>query len=516
MMREELPKPMLAALFLAVVLGMQYWGGAYQAEYAAAADESAHAVTSLMIRDYLLTWPLQDPIAWAAQYYIHYPKVAIGHWPPGYFVAQGLWWIVFPPGRASAMAFNAVTAVAVAMLFYSLARRVAPRYWALGATLLLLLARDMQDAYSQTMAELLSLLGALLAVRALIRAVEQPGLRALAIAGVWLLVTLLVKAAAIGLVPGALLALLAGGVLPRLGRAAYPAVALAALTLLPVAGWYLWQSGQGRMSLSRLGGFTANIPWRIDLLASVAGYGVLAAAIGGVAIGFWRRYPAALVPAALLTGMAGTAYFLRAMRESRHWIYAIPLLLLLALTLRAELAPRTAWAWLVAAAVLVFPFRLQRQEPLGFASMVQQVHLPARMLVSSPSGWSEGPWIAAVSLAERRPGSTILRATKSLVSTDWNSNRYSILAASPEAMERVLDEGGVDTVVLHDGVVDEKRLVHHDQLKAMLQESSRWRHCAAAGELTAYCRTEPPRYPRQPIRIDLRQHIGRVIEEGTR
>jgi hypothetical protein len=92
------------AVFVGLILGVQYFGGAFQAEYDGHADEAAHFVSSLLVRDYLAQFPWPSPLPWAINYYVHYPKVAIGHWPPGYYALQGVWWLFVPPGRASAMA----------------------------------------------------------------------------------------------------------------------------------------------------------------------------------------------------------------------------------------------------------------------------------------------------------------------------------------------------------------------------------------------------------------------------
>ena len=505
----------VALLSLAVVIVVQILSGAYSAEYSGAADEAAHAVTSLMVRDYLLTFPWQNPVDFAVQYYIHYPKVAIGHWPPGYFLAQALWWLVLPPGRMSAMAFNVVTAVAASLLFYPLARRWATPYWAAGVTVVMLLTREMQDAVSQMMSDLLSLVAALLVMRTLIAAAEKPATRTLAAVVAALALTMAVKPTAVALVPGVLIALLATGAVSEMGRKVLIPAAWAGAGAVPVAVWYISQTDGGFAGLLRWGGWGTRGPWHIGILPQLAGYGVLAAAIGGMGIAVWRRRADAVVLASLLAGMVMTSYLVRAMRESRHWIFAIPLLLLLTLVVRAELVPRTRWAWGIVAVMLFFPYHLYRQQPLGFEALAGQMPLPARMLVSSPSGWSEGCWVATVSFAERRPGSTIVRATKALADTDWNSRDYKLLASTGDAMDRILDESGVDRVILHDGVA-EPRLPHHDALAGWLSTTTRWRPCGQAGEVRAYCRVAPPRYARKPIRIDLRRHISRIIEEDTR
>jgi hypothetical protein len=48
-----------------------------------------------MVYDYLAGVPKENPLAWAENYYLHYPKVAIGQWPPGYHVMEALWSLVW-------------------------------------------------------------------------------------------------------------------------------------------------------------------------------------------------------------------------------------------------------------------------------------------------------------------------------------------------------------------------------------------------------------------------------------
>jgi hypothetical protein len=68
--------------FAVLIAGLQIYGGAYTAECDAHPDEAAHFVSSLLVHDYLAQWPWPNPLPWAMDYYLHYPKVAIGQWPP--------------------------------------------------------------------------------------------------------------------------------------------------------------------------------------------------------------------------------------------------------------------------------------------------------------------------------------------------------------------------------------------------------------------------------------------------
>lgn len=502
-----------AFLFATVILGFLYFGGAFTAEFSGAADEPSQFVTSLMVHDYIGLRPHPAPRPWAEQYYIHYPKVAFGHWPPGYHLLQSVWWFAFPPGRVSAMFLNAALALAASLLFYVLVRRIRPGWPAVAATLLLLAAPVTQQALAQTMAELPCLLCALCTLWSLTRLLERPDPRYLATLVVSIGAALLMKGTGVALVPGALLAVLASGIWKRL-----PARLVAGIILaisLPCIVFFLAQDHSSLRRLTMWAGVTFHIPWRIDILPDLGGAGLTALATAGAGLALWRRQPAGLAAAALLSGFILTSYFLRAIREPRLWIATLPFLLLLALTAYAWLERHSRWAPVafLAISLPLFPFEFYRQRPLGFAALASQVSLPERMLISSPAGWTEGCWIAVVALREPRPASLILRATKNLVRTNWNTSFYELLASSPAAIEQILDESVVNIVVLHNAVTPAP-LPHHSLLLRTMSQSESWRKCGEAGEVQAYCRAAAPRFPPKPIRIDLRQHTGEVIQEN--
>src|SRR5947207_10152479 len=100
--RDHVFFPAIAVIALALVT-IQWAGGAWNAEFDGDPDESAQFVSGRMIWEYLTSFPRENPVAWAKQYYLHYPKVAIGHWPPGYHLAEAVWPLIFGSSRRSAM-----------------------------------------------------------------------------------------------------------------------------------------------------------------------------------------------------------------------------------------------------------------------------------------------------------------------------------------------------------------------------------------------------------------------------
>jgi len=509
-MRKARPYLLLATAAAISIAALQWQGGAYQAEFTGAADEPSYFVTSLMVRDYLGLWPKPAPLPWAEQYYIHYPKVAFGHWPPGHFVLQSAWWIVFPATRTTALWFNVACGVAIVLLFFSQARRIRAGWPAWAAAALLLAAPVMQEAMALTMAEGTSLLAAVLFFEAMRRWMESPSARGAALAVLAIGAVFSIKATAVALVPGAVLVVMWNGAWRQLLRP----WAAAALTVVAVLGALLMWLGGGVTSIRRWGGLGANIPWRIDLLPDLGGWGLLILACGGVLIAVRHTETTVRLAAAQLCGMVVTSYFVRAMREPRHWIFALPVVLLLALAAYHWLERRTKLAPVAAVLVAALvPFGMYRQQPAGFTALAGQLRTPERMLISSPAGWTEGGWIAVLAEREQRPASTILRATKTFAQIDWNGNSYKPLAETAEQVDRKLDESGVNIVVLHDTPAARPH-PHHKLLADTLRDSASWRRCGEALEVSAYCRAAAPRYAPLPVRIDLRRHIGKAVEEA--
>ncbi|MGZ4972189.1 MAG: hypothetical protein ACXWDN_05465, partial [Limisphaerales bacterium] len=109
-------------LFFAVVVMMQSFTGAYRAEFGSEPDEAAHYVTGLMIRDYIAHGFPGSPMHFAKDYYEHYPKVALGHWPPMFYLIQSAWTLIFSPSRVSIMLLMAVLTAGAAKIFFNFLR----------------------------------------------------------------------------------------------------------------------------------------------------------------------------------------------------------------------------------------------------------------------------------------------------------------------------------------------------------------------------------------------------------
>jgi hypothetical protein len=243
-----------------------------------------------------------------------------------------------------------------------------------------------------------------------------------------------------------------------------------------------------------LGGISFGVPWRGELIVHLAGWGFLALAVLGL-----RRQPLALVAGSVIVCTVGVSLVVRAMQEERHWIIALPAILVLSgFAVSRFRRPWVAVCLLLPSAAL-FPFAWYRQSPSEFSNLARQLVRPSRMLVSS-AGWGEGAWIAVSSLAEQRPSSFIVRASKAMAETGWNGEKYRLTTPTWDAISRRLDELAVGVVILHTPA-NQKPPPHHALLQNTISVSPAWTLCGRAQDLLAYCRVGDPHVPRQPLRL---------------
>ena len=98
----------------------------YQSGFSGA-DEPSHFLNGYFVADYLAHHFGSNPMGAATDFYVHYPKISIGHWPPAYYGILGLVFLVLPPTLPVIFAVNvlfaALPAIGVAAALSMLADR---------------------------------------------------------------------------------------------------------------------------------------------------------------------------------------------------------------------------------------------------------------------------------------------------------------------------------------------------------------------------------------------------------
>ncbi|HSE20457.1 MAG TPA: glycosyltransferase family 39 protein, partial [Pyrinomonadaceae bacterium] len=188
------------SLLFAVTVCLQRASGAYTSAFGAEPDEASHYVTAVMIRDYILHGLPHGPVSFAKNFYLHYPRVAFGLWPPLFHILSGLWMVVFGVSRNSVMFLLAAFTVCWAWIFYRLACSVIGSYGAAISALLLVLLPETQRYTSSVMVDIPLALAMLLAMRAYGRYLISEKISDALLFGLFAALALLVKYNAFALV----------------------------------------------------------------------------------------------------------------------------------------------------------------------------------------------------------------------------------------------------------------------------------------------------------------------------
>lgn len=443
---------------LACVLALQWAGGAWKADYAGHPDEASHALTGLMIRDYVASGFPAQPMDWARNYYAHYPKIALGHWPPLYYVLEAGWLLAFPPSRLVLMVFAALWAATLAWLVQREARRSMSPAWAWSAALILVTLPEIQRSSGAVMSDVACVLFQFAACLGLVRYLEAPSAGRAVLFGALAGGALLIKQSALPLAAVPLLSVL----MLRKPRALLNwRFWLAAGVTAAVAGpWYLferflipgveWDVWAGTRS--------GRVPFFFPPVPAVLGWPLILAALAGIVLLLRRPRPAVAVMAALAVCTLAMPFYVRAMLEPRHLLAACPAAVLLAVWgLREMLSHQRvqrAALWLAMAALtlhIAATVRLAVQPELGLGRLAIQLaasgpYRQARTLITGSSR-AEGSFIASTAFAAKGELRECVRADKLFTESSWRGDGDRLLVSSPgEAMSRI-DQMGIDVVV---------------------------------------------------------------------
>lgn len=460
-MRSDAESPArgaILAVFFVVALGLSWLNGAFEAEFWGP-DEAAHYVTGLLAFDFLRS-PTLSPLEFARTYYAHYPKVAIGHWPPFFYLVQALWMLVFSESHASMVALMALLAALAAYGTW--------RFWqpplgwlGFGVALLFLALPLSQRLTSTVMAEMPLIALVLAAARSYTRYLETSAWRHSIAFGVWATLALLTKpnGMTLALVPP--LAVLLSRRFDLLAKPSFYAPGMLVAGIC--APWYLlnfelaekgWRSSYTAPNLL---GSVAVV--HAQTLVALAGPVLLVLGAAGLLTrGFapmWgkgERRPVWCVGAALAVATLIFHNFVAPVRESRHLLMAAPMLLGFAaqLTLDAgrrldAVRPYRATAVLAGLALVAFfgfhfvtPPKRRYGAAKPAALIIEQSGAADTVLVSTYGADGEGAMVAEIAMRDDRLGRRVLRASQALARTDWAGQDYQLRQSDSDELVALL------------------------------------------------------------------------------
>jgi hypothetical protein len=526
---------------LALILGFAYSSGAFQSELGSESDESAHYITGLMVHDYFANALGQPPLAYAANYYLHYPKVALGHWPPVFYIMQAAWGFVCSPSRNGILAMMALCTALIAFTLYRMVEREFGTPAGGVATAALFASIPLVQMYSaMIMSDMIVAMFSLWSLCAWVRYLERER------AGDALWFALATSAAVLTKGNGFAVTLMAPlSILilrrPRIfrRRAFWMAALFIGAVCIP---WNIATRSLIAPTMQFEAGapffLRANRFYATELFKSV-GPAIAAFALIGVivkaAVPFLQNRVAPLWAAALALILGVQLFHAAAPAglENRYLLASLPPVLLflcagiewVAGRMSARLSMRSrvmAVAAMAAVAFFAGTFRLTHKTHIGLDEAASAVAHDAAdrdaIILCSSNGNGEGVFISELAMRERRPAHIVLRASLVLANSDWNGRGYHLLKSTPEEVNAFLASIPVGMVVL-DRSPGFARWPHQDLL-AQAMRRPEWQLAGSypqsgphAGQVQLY-RYTGSRVLRARIRVDMTADKPRIVIEN--
>lgn len=485
----------LSGLF-ALTVALLWLGGAFTGAFGGESDEPSHYVTGLMIRDYLAAGLPGDPVAFAKKFYLQYPNVAFGLWPPVYHIFSGVWMLVFGTGRISIMLMLASVTAAWALLFYTITRKVAGRTTAVVSAVLLVTLPATQAATASVMLDVGLAIAMLGAMAAYARYLQSERMKDACLFGVWAAGALLIKynALALALVPPISILLTGRHHLWRTRSFWTPA----AVVLVAAGPWYIVMrhfvqyAAEPGEAWPPVGRMLADNLMSIALLAGPVVFAL--AAVGAVlACLSMRGRVEQNTPLSLVLYVVSTATVLAIwlfhgvvypIHSTRYLLSAAPAVLLLAsVPLRHFMHDRhnlsRAMLALGGVAYAAFTFTVPQKKTSSWVEVADAVlaHGVPRggAVLVSADGAGEGMLVAEIAMRDSRPNYFILRANKMLASQTLMGADYKQRYQTPVELMRALDAVPVSMAVVQP--CSPKQCAGHEKLVAETarQLPERWR-----------------------------------------
>ena len=517
--RSRLWQVIAVVVFLSLIVLLQAASGAYKGEFNVYPDESSHYVTSLMVWDYIAHFHFESPMKFAEEYYRHYPKVAIGHWPPLFYMVQALWMLLFSVSRTSVRLEIACTTALLAYAVFREARQWFGPKLGFFAGLLVLCLPIVQTYSDEEMAEALLTLTCFCSTVFFARYLDSGQWRDSIFFGVFFSLAVLTKGSGwlLAIVPPVTLVLTRNWkVLRKLSF--WAPFALISLLSIP---WQLmtmqlaergWDGGSKpslSYTLSALGEFLKFFP-------QILGPVLLALMLAGIVVLIGRPLlRERVVPAhtsavfALMLGVWMFHSLVPAGIEDRKLVIAAPAMVLFTLggiVWVVNQVPRQSvlfrWRWLLVGGLTAISFfagtfYIPKVQHYGF---IEAAHFlttrpefkSATILVSSESG-GEGMLVSEVAMRQPQPADVIIRGTKSLASMEWNAVHYQSFYSTPSDIVHYLEDKKIQLVVM-DSFTPQVHFPHHELLRKTIQQCKRFkllatfpdRHSKPTGEVRIY------------------------------
>jgi Dolichyl-phosphate-mannose-protein mannosyltransferase len=321
-------------------------------------DEAQHAVTGLFVADALHDLPIRHPVQYAYHYYAQYPAVAILHWPPLFYLFEGISFMLLGPTVVSARLTVIFFAVVLFYQWFLLVEELQDSYTAAVCAVVLGLLPTMLVFEKTIMLEIPSLALGVGAVRHWIQYLQEGRRRSLFAFGFWLVAALLCKQTSVYLLVFCLLTVLVTKRWDRIWRRdTFWVAALVTVLAGPFLVLMLLLQGNAvanDLSSHRMSGIERVTYYARTLPATFSPTLLALAVLGLLLARKWNtRGQATLMICWIAAGYLTFSFF--GQRESRFAIYWFPPLVYFAVGVLTEFfqKPKLRWTMRGVAALLV-------------------------------------------------------------------------------------------------------------------------------------------------------------------
>jgi hypothetical protein len=532
--------------FFAVVAFLQWQSGAFTAEFGHdEPDEPAHILNGVMLRDYIAQGLPGNPMRFAENFYLHYPKIAFGMWPPLLHFLEAAWLLVFPVSPVSILLFSAFLTTLLATLVALSLQRFFPWEAGIAAGLGVIATPVVASNATRVMADILvaaMVFGAALAFARYLRTAATPDSLRFGVAAA-LCILAKNNGCAVVFLPPVALALTGQWRLLKRRNFWYP-VPIVALIAGPwlALSQYLMRDVHYR-EWAPLEAATV----MAAKMAHAFGWTLLPLISAGIFVRVLRPlYQRRLDPvwacfAALILSVWMFHSVIPQEQDARYTIPAVGALAAFLIAGVSWCAERCAEKFgslrirrvlLLAMTSVMFAgtgFRVWPKCQYGYREVVRHMlataTLPKPVVLISSENRGEGMFITELALAEARPGHTVLRAGKTLSLSDWRGQRYRLTYRTPDEVAAFLDAVPVNAVVLDrtpPGNGD-MRWPHHELLaRTLASHSNAWRLASVfpsaripspiGTRIEVYERTADVQTRPLNIRLELPHTLGRDIQ----
>lgn len=512
----------LAALVLiGLIFAFQYASGAYQKDFSADEDEPAHVVSSLMVRDYIAQGFPGSPLHFAESYYVHYPKVAIGHWPPLFHTAEGVWMLVFGRTRPSMLALTAIVAALLAISVFAWIRIECGLLYAFVSTALLVITPIYRAAVFTVEPQMLLTFFAFWAAILYGSCLENHRRLYAWLFAVVAICAMLVhgRGAMLLFVPPAAGLLVGNAATKKRWLVLLLVVCSITLTLPQLLGQAdpsspVTVARNAWMFFYRLG---VSVSWPVLVIAIFGAVQVfrsrrkhlrwiamLALILGGccfhvlVNVPLLDGYLLPMAPALAVLFAAGLQFFVELFGRSTAKGRVIQL----------------ACAALTFAIVVQAALIKTAKPDTGCHLLINELQSssPSDIYLVAGDAVHEGALIAEVALADPQPQRFVLRASKVLSASSWAGRGYRLRFTTPDEVRKYLDDSHVGLIFAQQRSTPAHMLL---LTRAVREEPQMWTQLLISrpsGGFQVFRRAGPMPQGTPVIRIDMRDKLGRFLE----